>query len=185
MGTEIEAKLKVDSLEEIEQRLAQLGAQFLEEQVQKDCYLDDSASDLKNSDRALRLRCERTDKGQRTVLAYKGPKAKDNYKKRQEIEVEIKDIDSAERLFSELGYERVLVFEKRRRVWRFLDCVIALDELPRLGSFVEIEGPDDERIADVQGRLHLSSVRHIMDSYACLMEAELHRHGLKNKEIFL
>ena len=42
MYTEIEAKLKVDSLKEIEDRLRQLGAEFVAEQSQEDVLFDDS-----------------------------------------------------------------------------------------------------------------------------------------------
>jgi adenylate cyclase class IV len=43
MATEIEAKLKVDSLMEIEHKLAELGAAFLAEQLQTDDHFDDAA----------------------------------------------------------------------------------------------------------------------------------------------
>ena len=41
MYTEIEAKLKVDSLPDVAGRLGKVGAEFLEEQVQKDYYFDE------------------------------------------------------------------------------------------------------------------------------------------------
>jgi len=167
--TEIEAKLKVDSLRQIVEKLVELGAEFLAEQLQTDCYFDDAQSTLKNSDKALRLRRQVTDNTENVLLTYKGPKVKDNFKKRQEIEIEIKDADSAEKLLLSLGYEKALVFEKKRRIWRVGNCIVALDELPLLGDFVEIEGPDDERIVDVQKSLGLANVPHIVESYADLV----------------
>jgi len=183
MCTEIEAKLKVESLEEVKQKLVELGAEFLTEQLQTDCYFDDAQSTLKSSGKALRLRRQVTDKTENVVLTYKGPKVKDNFKKRQEIEIEIKDADSAEKLLLSLGYEKALVFEKKRRIWQVGSCIVALDELPLLGNFVEIEGPDDERIADVQKSLGLANLPHIVESYAQLMEEKLHQLG-KTKEVF-
>jgi len=178
MGTEIEAKLKVDSLQEIESKLVRLGAEFLEEQLQKDSYFDDANNTLKKSDRCLRLRRLLTDRTEKMFLTYKGAKEKDRFKKRQEIELEIKDADSARKLFSELGYERALVVEKKRRVWRLGQCEVALDELPLLGSFVEIEGPDEDRIAEVQKNLGLSDLLHITDSYAALMAKKLRQQEM-------
>ena len=172
--TEIEAKLKVDSLQQIVEKLVELGAEFLAEQLQTDCYFDDAESTLKNSDKALRLRRQVTDNTENVLLTYKGPKVKDNFKKRQEIEIEIKDANSAEKLLLSLGYEKALVFEKKRRIWQVGDCVIALDELPLLGDFVEIEGPDDKRITDVQKSLGLTNLPHIRESYASLIEQKLH-----------
>jgi len=175
--TEIEAKLKVDSLEEVEGRLAEVGAEFVEEQLQTDMYFDNGEAALKNSDRALRLRQQRTGQKEKAFLTYKGPKEKDDFKKREEIETEISDGDSAEELLSALGYEKALVFEKKRRVWQLGNCVICIDELPLLGSFVEIEGPSGESIADVQKRLGLSDLPNIIESYACLMQQKLRQLG--------
>lgn len=116
MHTEIEAKLKVDSLQEVERKLAEVGAEFLAEQLQTDTYFDDAGAVLKSSDRALRLRRQSTGQKQNTFLTYKGAKEKNDFKKRLEIEIEVGDGDSVEKLLYELGYEKALVFEKRRRI---------------------------------------------------------------------
>ncbi len=49
MHTEIEAKLKVDSLQEIERKLDEVGAEFLEEQLQTDTYCDAADATLKTA----------------------------------------------------------------------------------------------------------------------------------------
>jgi adenylate cyclase class 2 len=175
MATEIEAKLKVDSLPQIERKLSELGAEFLAEQLQTDDHFDDAIATLTKSDRCLRLRRQQVDGNERCLLTYKGAKEKSNFKKRQEIEIEIKDADSAEKLLLALGYEKVSLIEKKRRLWQLGGCEVALDRLPLLGDFVEIEGPDDERIADVQKSLGLADLPHIAKSYALLMKEELHR----------
>jgi len=185
MCTEIEAKLKVDSLPQVERKLAELGAEFLAEQLQRDYYFDDDKSSFRNSDQALRLRQQVTAGSEKNLLTYKGPKQNDNFKKRQEIEVEIEDHEPGEQLLCALGFKRVLVFEKKRRIWRLANCVVAVDRLPLLGGFVEIEGPDDEKIAGVQRDLGLSDLPHIVQSYADLMEEKLRQLGKKQREVFL
>jgi len=169
MCTEIEAKLKVDSLEEIECKLAELGAEFLVEQLQTDYFFDDVNSTLTKTDRCLRLRKQTVYKNESFCLTYKGAKQKSNLKRRQEIEFEIKDADSVRKLLSALGYEEVLVVEKKRRLWQLGDCEVDLDELPLLGDFVEIEGPDEEKIVTVQKSLELTDLPHITESYASLV----------------
>ena len=169
MCFEIEAKLKVDSLPEIERKLSELGAEFQAEQLQTDYHLDDANATLTTSDRCLRLRRQVVDGSERFLLTYKGAKERGNFKKRQEIEIEIRDADAAETLFSALGYEKVLVVEKKRRLWRLGGCEVALDRLPLLGGFVEIEGPDEEKIATVQKSLGLTDLPHITESYASLV----------------
>ncbi len=169
MCTEIEAKLKVDSLPEIERKLPELGAEFLAEQLQTDYHFDDADTTLTKTDRCLRLRKQMVGKNESLCLTYKGAKEKSNLKKRQEIEFEIKDADSVRKLLSALGYEQSLVVEKKRRLWQLGDCEVALDRLPLLGDFVEIEGPDEERIATVQKSLGLADLPHITESYASLV----------------
>ena len=172
MCIEIEAKLKVDSLLEVEQRLAELGAEFLAEQLQLDYFFDDSNATLTTTDQCLRLRRQSVEGSERFFLTYKGAKKKSNFKKRQEIEIEIRDAGSAQKLLSALGYEKVLVVEKKRRLWQLGGCTVALDQLPLSGDFVEIEGPNNEEIADVQRSLGLAELPHIEKSYAQLTKEQ-------------
>jgi len=169
MCTEIEAKLKVDSLPEIEHKLSELGAEFLAERLQTDYHFDNANTTLTKTDRCLRLRKQMVGKNESLFLTYKGAKERSNLKKRQEIELEIKDADSVRKLLSALGYEQSLVVEKKRRLWKLGDCEVALDQLPLLGDFVEIEGPDEEIIATAQEKLGLSDLSHIAESYASLV----------------
>lgn len=185
MYTEIEAKLKVESLEEIKHKLTELGAEFLQEQLQTDYHFDDANMTLQRTDRCLRLRQQLVGKNERFYLTYKGAKEKSSFKKRQEIEIEISDSDSVQKLFSALGYQKVLVIEKKRLTWRLNDCEVALDQLPLIGNFVEIEGPDEGRIADVQSSLGLSDLPHIKQSYQALITARLRELGKEQREVFL
>ena len=184
MGVEIEAKLKVEELGEIAERLSKLGAEYLQERLQRDVYFDSLDSSLRKSDLGLRLRWQKTEGSERIFLAYKGAREDDKFKKRTEVEIEVSDIDLTERLLGAIGFGKVLAFEKRRRVWRLGGCEVCLDELPLLVGFVEIEGPDDDKIAEVQGCLCLAELEHIKDSYATLMDAKLSESGGVEKEAF-
>ena len=177
MAVEIEAKLKVDSHNRIVERLTELGAEFLQEQLQKDFHFDDVRRTLSKTDRCLRLRRQMEGREEKIFLTYKGPKEKSKLKRRKEFEFEVKDADAAQKLLSALGYEKILCIEKKRRLWRLGECELALDELPLLGSFVEIEGPDEKTIADVQENLGLSLLSHIPKSYAALTKNELRRRN--------
>ena len=173
MCTEIEAKLKVDSLSEVENKLGELGARFVGEQLQTDYFFDDAKSMLIKEDKCLRLRKQLVGKNESCFLTFKGAQEKSNLKKRQEIEFEIKDSGSAHKLLLALGYEQVLIVEKRRSLWQLDNCDVALDKLSRLGDFVEIEGPDEETIANVQNILGLTDLPHISKSYASLLTDRL------------
>ncbi len=166
MATEIEAKLKVDTHEEIVRRLDKANAQFIAEVLQTDLFFDTPEKMFAKSDRCFRLRRQQSEKEVKIYLGYKGPKEKGNFKKREEIEIEVDNADAVENLLGILGYSKSMTVEKKRRIWQLNDCEVALDKLPRLGLFVEIEGPDDKKIAEVQNKLGLAHLEHICQSYA-------------------
>jgi adenylate cyclase class 2 len=175
MCVEIEAKLKVDSLMDVECKLKDLGAEFIAEQSQSDIQFDDVNSSLITTDRCLRLRVQSVDHNVRAFLTYKGAKEESDFKKRREIEIEIDSAEMTQRLLEALGYQKILVVEKKRRLWRLGKCEVALDHLPQLGYFVEIEGPDSETIAEVQKRLNLAHVPSITKSYPQMIQENLNR----------
>lgn len=170
MFTEIEAKLKVRSLPDIEKRLPQTGAIFIEKQRQRDFYFDDRNHRLKKADCCLRLRILKAGRTKTILLTYKKAKQKDNYKKRIELELQINDIASTRRMLNILGFSQKIVVEKKRSLWRLNKCLVALDSVKGLGCFVEIEGPNDRAIGRVQKKIGLSRLKHIPKSYACLIE---------------
>ncbi len=178
MCVEIEAKLKVDSHKQIIERLRKLGAEFAGKQLHTDYYFDDANTTLTKTDRCLRLRFRRAGRTEKAFLAYKGAREKNQFKKRREIDIEISDGKSAVKLFSALGYKKALVIKKRRQVWQFGGCEIALDQLPLLGRFVEIEGRNENTIAAAQKKLGLADLQHIPESYATLAAEKL---GKRNK----
>ena len=184
MNIEIEAKLKVESLAEVAERIRESGGKLHQKILQRDCYFDQTAEALLKSDRCLRLRRQSTDNGEEVILTYKGPKEKTRLKKREEINLIVGNFDSAEKIIETLGYEKALSFEKKREIWQVDDCEVCLDELPLLGTFVEIEGPDEEKIIRLQEKLGLGNLSHIPKSYASLMRKQLKEQGINKREIF-
>jgi predicted adenylyl cyclase CyaB len=177
MCHEIEAKLKVDSLENVENKLKQLGAEFQAKFLQTDIYFDHENLNLTGIDTCLRIRKQTHGSVENTLLTYKGPKEKNNFKKRREIEFQISDAEAAEKLFTALGYTKEIIVEKERRFWRFGSCEVLLDDLSQLGAFVEIEGPCADEIERVQKALQLDHLTHIHESYASLIEIKLAEEG--------
>ena len=184
MPIEIEAKLKVDSLAKISRKLKDCGAEFLRSRLHTDTYFDDSKSTLRKSDIALRIRRQRIGRKEQVVITFKGPRQKGHYKHRQEIQFKVSDARLAEQFLAALGYKGVLTFQKKRRVWRLGGCEAALDKLPFLGDFVEIEGPGEKKIAAVQKKLGLDDLPHIQESYAVLMSKKLKRRGRKHNKVY-
>ena len=185
MCLEIEAKIAVDSLKEVEERLVELDAEFLGEQIQKDNYFDTADGALRKADKGLRIRVQRQNSEEKIILTCKSARQKSEFKKRRQIEFEVADSTSAEKMLLELGYEKVLVFEKKRRIWKLDECEVVLDKLPLLGSFVEIEGPGEKKINRVRSSLSLADLPHVEKSYSHLMDEKLRALGSEEREVFL
>ena len=130
---------------------------------------DDSKKNMAKNDSCLRLRKQVVSGRAKYILTFKGAKQKSSVKKRREIEIEVSDIDSAKEIFHALGYEEILAVQKQRSLWRLGNCEVALDKLQLLGDFVEIEGPDENVISDVQKSLGLEKLQHIPKSYAAMI----------------
>jgi len=180
---EIEAKVKVENLESVAQKLAQAGACFKHELLEKDSFFIDADRTIVGPGCGLRLRRQKTNETEKVLLTYKGPKKKTKFKTRQEIEIEVNDAVAAEELLTALGCHKKLMFEKKRSLWRLDKCLICLDELPLLGCFVEVEGPDEAAVEDVLKRIGLSDHENINKGYAKLMMTRLEETGSKKTEI--
>jgi len=159
-------------------RLKKLGAKLQSEQSHSDTYFDDENRTLTKTDRCLRLRCCKIGRTEKNFLTYKGPKQKNDFKKRIQIETVLDETQPFEKIFAEIGFTKKLIVEKKRQTWLLNKCEIALDELPLLGTFVEIEGPDSQKIKDTKKNLGLEKIKHITESYPLLVE-----QNLKNKTI--
>jgi len=191
MAVEIEAKIKADDLEALARRLLALGAKPLRDLRQEDIYFDSPDGRLKKSGCGLRLRRQTEQKNQNDVindsagaaentakayLTFKGPVGDSIYKSRPEAEVEVSDFDCALRMLESLGYKRRISFEKRRRIFGLAGCLVCLDELPVLGRFVEVEGPDEQTIGRVLKDIGLDGRSHISEGYAKMMAAALRKN---------
>jgi adenylate cyclase class 2 len=185
MFVEIEAKLKVESFEPVQKRLVECGASVSALTAQTDAYFDTAERSLTRADEALRLRRQSDGRRERVILTYKGARQTSDFKRREEVNLEVRDAAAVERLLEGLGYHKALAFNKKRQTWLLDDCEVALDELPLIGKYVEIEGPDSSHIARVQDMLGLGRVGHVQDSYACLIQAELGRRGGTQQEVYL
>ncbi len=183
MALEIELKLKIENFEPIVEKLKRLGAKFEGDYIQTDAYYDDSDDSLINSDRCLRIRKHKNHLGEAIELTYKGARENHRFKTRREIGLKVEKAEELAELFAELGYKERLTFEKKRGLWDFHSCKVALDELPMLGKFVEIEGPSDDVIEQAQKKLGLENLKHTPQSYAHLMEEALAKTGSKKRKI--
>lgn len=179
MPVEIEAKMSVDSHDAVRARLRECGARPAGSHFEVNTFFDTDDRSLLAADEGLRLRLQRDDATgkERHIITWKGPRQPGPLKSREELELEVDGADAAVRLLERLGYLRTMSFEKRRESWEFKGCRIELDEVPHLGRFVEIEGPDDRTVLSVREDLGLSHRPLIKGGYIKLLTSHLQERG--------
>jgi adenylate cyclase class 2 len=80
-------------------------------------------------------------------------------------------------LLARLGYVRQLAFEKRRESWKIDKATIELDNLPHLGSYVEIEAATEAEVIKLRDKLGLSDLTPVTASYPDLVAHFLSERG--------
>ena len=143
MSYEVELKFPVAGLATLEERLADIGAPISAAVVEADTYFAHPARDFAKTDEALRLRR----KGQSHYITYKGPKVDAATKTRREIELSLAADEQGfqvwRSLLEALGFSAAGEVRKRRRkaqvTWQNRSVEVSLDEVERLGTFVELE----------------------------------------------
>ncbi len=171
MGLEVEAKLRVESHDAVRQALVGAGAAPLGAVMETNHILDADDGSLRAAGAGLRVRVSAPlqDDDATVTLTYKGRRERSALKRRPEIEVVVAEADTTLQLLARLGYVERVVFAKRRESHRLSSCRVELDELPLLGCFVEIEGPEEESIQRVQALLGLSDLPHLSRSYVSML----------------
>ena len=132
--TEKKYRLNEKQFEQIAEELKEIGAEFCGEDFEENMIF--GGGGLNEKFAILRIR-KTQDK---TILTYK-QRIENEFAVKQQIEheTEIKDGEAIEKIIESLGFIKSLVYEKRRKTWKFRQVEIVLDELP-FGVFMEIEG---------------------------------------------
>lgn len=185
MSVEIEAKMQVPSHEPLRARLVECGASRLGHWLETNLFFDSANRALVASDQGLRLRKNQdlASGSVQYILTYKGRRQRGPLKRREEIEVSVDQADSTVALLERLGYLRMMSFQKRRESWSLEKCRVELDEVPLLGLFVEIEGPDEAVISHVCQRLDLSGLPLLQSSYIALLQDLLQHQGSEQRDV--
>jgi adenylate cyclase, class 2 len=185
MPVEIEAKMKVDDVAGLMGAVAAGGGSPIGQYLEENSFFDTEDRALLASDEGLRLRVS-TDidtKAEQMSITHKGPGRHGSLKCREETEVSVGSAADAARLLEHLGYVRVLTFQKKRMSYRLEGCRIEIDEVPHLGSFVEIEGSSEQQIMRVREMLGLAERPLIKASYAAMLMSWMQERGETSNRI--
>lgn len=136
MAIETEKKYRLTKEQKrfVSAALEEIGAEYGGEDFEENIIYGGGSLDEKRA--VLRIR-KTQDK---TILTFKQRIQNERDVKQQiEHETEVLDADEAVKIIENLGFAVRLVYEKRRKTWKFREVEIVLDELP-FGWFMEIEG---------------------------------------------
>lgn len=180
MSVELEAKIKVDSHDAVRAALTGQRAHCLGRVLEINRIFDTADRTLLAGGRGLRIRtcCAEQGDDPPATMTYKGPRIQGPLKKREEIEITVDDPHAAQELLGALGFVEAVYFEKRRETWRLGDCTIELDEVPYLGLFIEIEGPDEAAVRQSQQALGFGDCETVPRSYISLLVEHCRQSGL-------
>src|SRR5438270_13083678 len=104
-------------------------------------------------------------------------------KMRDEVELAIDNPTIAVQLLGCLAYRPQLSCVKRWESWQLDDCHVELDEMPYLGKFVEIEGPDEPAVMRLRQKLRLDNLPLEKKGYITLLSEYLNSNHIKDREI--
>jgi len=178
MPTETEIKIRLGSAGQVNavlSRCAKLYGRGIE-LSQRDEYFDTVDELLKAKDFTVRLRMV----NEKMMIALKGPRAifEDAIHTRLELEFSVSNEDEVRNTIKRQNLVPTTIVEKRRQEFTRDDLHVAVDSLPFIGSFLEVEAPTRERISKVLNVLQVDSANAVKENYTELLEQRLVVLGL-------
>lgn len=174
MAIEIEKKYRLtpQQRERVLDNLKEFGAEFVGEEFEiNELYGNEI---LKEKNAVLRVRKIKD----KTILTYKQRLQSPTAVKHQiEHETEIANGEAIEKIIENLGFKKLLVYEKRRQTWLLRNTEVLIDELP-FGLFMEIEGTV-ANIGLAEMMLDIEDVEAEYETYPSLTR----KHGRLNGEL--
>lgn len=145
---EVEAKYKIEKPEyvgKIKEVIIDEKYTYVDTVEEIDTYYSHPCRDFKKTDEILRIRIRSSSSLRTYILTYKGPRKYSNeIKSRTEYEVKIHDYRIMDELLQQLGFKKIAVIKKWRQIYRGKKAEITIDVLENIGTYLEIEGPEEE-----------------------------------------
>lgn len=136
---EVEVKAHATNLNEIEEKIVEIGASWEGEEYQEDLYFNAPHRDFAQTDEALRIRKIKKENSEETYITYKGAKMDKVSKTRKEIEVAVENPSKVADILQNLSFRPVATVRKNRIIYTLGELIITLDKVHGVGDFVEIE----------------------------------------------
>ena len=180
MNSELEAKFKIeeDDVKTLINRLKKLKAGHRYDRLEINTFFDRKKLH-RNKNELLRLREAKSGKNTEYIVTFKRKKKRDGdgLKYQDEFEYTVSCGEKFSQVLENMGYEKVFLFEKKRRSYLLDNCLVEIDEIPQLGFFCEVEGANSKAIEQVLARIGYSDAKLISIGYGTLIKKYLNKNS--------
>ena len=175
---EIEVKFYLPDIERMQRRVLALGAESKGRVFENNVRYEDENNTLIRKKSLLRLR-----RDAKTILTFKSspPVAGTEFKVFNELEVEVSDFETMNRILQNLGLYPEQLYEKWRETLMLDQTGFYLDTMP-YGTFLEIEGSEEDIRAYAAG-LGLNWQKRILLNYLEIFQIIRQTLGLNFKDL--
>lgn len=179
MAREIEIKLAIKDKKQLERILKICKSKTNEDSpeiFQRDEYFDTSDGLLKREDLTVRLRTLNDS----IKIAVKSPRVfiSDKTHSRVEIEFTVPDEKDIRQEIANHNLIVTAIIEKLRQSFHFNNVFVAIDKLPFIGKFIEIEARNPESINNMMKFLGLHEDNAVRENYTELLQIHFAEIGL-------
>ena len=166
---EIEIKLPVKNSQEVLDILKDIGFMVKKEIREEDIYFNSDYHNIKERDEALRIRKSRDcDIGEQKVqISFKGPKIDAVSMSRMELETEVQDGETMEKILTYLGFLPVASVCKVRKYLTYREMTACVDRVEGLGEFLELEVVAE---TEEKREIYLEQMKEILNALGYSME---------------
>ncbi len=137
MNNEIEAQFLDVNKNEIREKLKSVGGKLVQEEVKMKRVIFDAGEH-----QFIRVR----DEGNKIVMTYKNVNDEKSILGTKEVNIIVDDYDRAVEFMKGTHLKIKAHQETLREEWELNNCEICVDTWPWIPSFIEIEGPSEEKV---------------------------------------
>lgn len=181
MQTEYEATFINIDKDEIREKLKSVGAVLFKPEVLMKRYIFNLPQGHDRPGSFVRVR----DEGDKITMSFKiiarGGSA--NIEDQKELCLIIDSFDNAVEFLKELGCTEKAYQESKREVWQIGETEICIDEWPFLEPFVEVEGPNEQEVKDVSGKLGFDYSQALFCAVGTIYAKKYGKYNINEKRI--
>ena len=167
MPKETETKFKLECPSVFRRKLAKIKARFISKKTERDIYYRDPSGRVAAD--VIRLRRV----GRKCIFTVKKrvfSTRSRTYKVREELEASVDDAKAFGEMLKELGFRPFFRKKKIRELYTWKGAKILIDQLPKIGYYVEIEAPI-KKIKKLARNLDLDMKKATSKNYRELLRA--------------